>query len=391
VPPLEAWEHIYVKEAFLDSDHGKLGCYWCHSGNKEVFDDKEAAHEGLIAYPSEDPENYCAPCHQEETENNTTGIHTTQQGFYERFRIRAGYDLQDGKQEHILIKFKSECGKCHTSCGQCHVSRPRTVGGGLNWAHEFLKTPDMQTNCTACHGSRIGEEYRGEHDAISADVHYLPLLKKCEYCHSAHEMHGGDGNLLKYRYDVDNTAAPKCENCHSYAEQINTYHQMHWSGNAGVTLSCQVCHSQQYKNCNGCHVAEGRITGSSYLSFEIGRNYLKDNERYKNYDYITVRHIPIAPNTFEAWGVSDLANFETSEATWKMTTPHNIRRWTPQTQVPEGNTCSSRCHGSNYYLRPEDIDYYEAANYNEETAESGYGYDNIERERQANKDVIIPY
>jgi len=32
----------------------------------------------------------------------------------------------------------------------------------------------------------------------------------------------------------------------------------------------------------------------------------------------------------------------------------------------------------------------ETANYDEESGEVGYGYDDLERERQANSDVIIP-
>ena len=171
-------------------------------------------------------------------------------------------------------------------------------------------------------------------------MHYFNYAKSCEFCHTGYEMHGGDGTLLAYRYSEDNTSMPQCEDCHAALIDANEYHQEHWAGDAGVTLSCQVCHAQTYKNCNGCHAGEG-ITGSSYLTFEIGRNYLKDNERYRDYDYITVRHIPVAPNTFEEWDIPDLMDFEFSEPTWKMTTPHNIQRWTDQTEVEEGESCGA--------------------------------------------------
>jgi len=391
VPPLEAWERVYVDESFLETFHGNIDCNWCHEGDAEAYNDKTTAHGGIVAFPSEEAELYCEACHTEEAQHNHVSIHTTQDGYYERFTLRSGIDLHDGDHDHVLEEFEAECGKCHASCGQCHVSRPITVGSGLNWKHEFKKTPDMKTNCTACHGSRVGEEYGGDHDGLKADVHYIPKLFKCEDCHQAQEMHGGDGTQLTYRYDENNVTMPRCETCHSYARQSNGYHQMHWEGLAGVTVSCQVCHSQPYKNCNGCHVAGGGITGSSYLSFEIGRNYMKDNERYMDYDYITVRHIPIGPDTFAPWGITDLAYFETSEPTWKLATPHNIQRWTPQTEVAEGETCGTRCHDSDYYLRTEDIDFYETANYKADTGESGYGFDDIEREREANESVIIPY
>ena len=388
--PLEPWKRVYVEEDFLETVHGQLGCTSCHSG-VEKSSDKYEAHQGLVAYPSdEDADLYCGTCHGEEVETCKNSLHKTQEGYFERFSLRAGYDMRDSGYEHVLEEFNAECATCHTSCGQCHVSRPRAVGGGMDWGHEFKKTPDLKKNCTACHGSRVGDEYTGENEGFKADVHYIPNAKKCGFCHSADEMHGGDGTLLTYRFDENNTSAPKCETCHAGTKENNTYHQEHWAGDSGVTLSCQVCHSQPYRNCNGCHVGGDGITGSSYLTFEIGRNYLKTNERYKNYDYITVRHIPIAPDTYKEWGVSDLTNFESSEPTWKLAFPHNIRLWTPQTETDEGESCSASCHDSDYYLRAEDIDYYENANYDNETAEIGYGYDDIERERVANKDVIIP-
>ena len=387
--PLEPWERVYIKDSFMDSLHGFIDCGWCHEGN-ESGADKDEAHEDLVHYPSEEARFYCAPCHEEQAQHYRESIHTTQEGYYERFELRSGYDLRSEGYEHALEEFEGECGKCHASCGQCHVTRPVTVGSGLNWAHEFKKTPDLKTNCTACHGSRVGEEYTGGHEGLKTDVHYIPGAKRCEFCHSAHEMHGGDGTVLTYRFDENNSEAPRCETCHSYAQESNSYHQQHWAGTSGVTLSCQVCHSQNYKNCNGCHVGGDGITGSSYLTFEIGRNYLKGNARYQDYDYITVRHIPIAPNTYEPWGIADLPNFENSEPTWKMTIPHNIQRWTPQTQVAEGAGCSTACHNSQYYLRASDIALYENANYNEDTGETGYGYSGLTRELQANKDVIIP-
>ncbi len=387
--PLDPWERVFIAEDYFDTVHGLVECTWCHFGDPEK-NTKQEAHEGLLAYPSDEAEYNCRFCHPDQTEHYDTSIHITQEGYYERFTVRAGFDLRDGGYDHALEEFRGECGECHATCGQCHVSRPVSVGSGLNNAHTFTKTPDLKTNCTACHGSRIGEEYLGDHDGLSADVHYIPTLMKCEACHGDYEMHGGDGTVLTYRYDENNDAMPRCEDCHDAAD-TNQYHQEHWSGDSGVTLSCQVCHSQAYKNCNGCHVAGGGITGSSYLSFEIGRNYLKDNARYNDYDYITVRHIPIAPNTFEPWGFDDLAQFETSEPTWKITTPHNIKRWTPQTAPEEGQTCSSSCHNTDFYLRTDDIDEYQDANYNAATGESGYGYDDIDREREANSEVIIPY
>ena len=388
--PLEPWKRVYIEESFIEEDyHRRITCTQCHNGNANS-DNKENAHENLVAYPSaEDPDKYCGACHYPEVMAGKKSLHTTQEGYFERFELRAGFDMRDKGYEGIMKGFNNECRECHSGCGECHISRPRSVNGGMDKGHVFNKTPDLKKNCTACHGSRIGDEYTGLNEGIKSDVHYIPNSKKCEFCHNAKEMHGDENNLLTSRYDADNTDAPTCEKCHSGVKDTNIYHKEHWAGNSKTSLSCQVCHSQPYRNCNGCHVGGDQITGSSYLTFEIGRNYLKENTRYKKYDYITVRHIPVTPDTYKEWDVEDLKNFENSEPTWKMTTPHNTQRWTSQTITPKGQNCASACHNSDYYLRDEDIDYYENANYNEETGEKGYGYDDIERERQANKEVII--
>ncbi len=387
--PLEPWKRVYVKEDFFITEHGQMHCVECHDGNRMILD-KDKAHEGLVAYPTDEDYNfYCSECHFEQVSSYEGSLHNTQEGFFNRISLRAGFDIRDSGYEHFQDEFNDECATCHAGCGQCHVSRPKSVGGGLNWGHEFSKTPDLKTNCTACHGSRIGDEYTGLHEGVKADVHYIPNVKKCEFCHCAQEMHGCSDQDITCICDECNTKCPKCVNCHPYSQESNRYHTSHWSGDSGVTLSCQVCHSQAYRNCNGCHVGGAKLTGSSYCSFEIGRNYLKDNERYKDYDYITVRHIPIAPDTFKEWGLEELEHFE-SQPTWKLTIPHNIQRWTPQTKTADGAACFAACHDSEYYLREKDVYYYENANYDNKTGETGYGYSDIERELTANKDVFIP-
>jgi thiosulfate/3-mercaptopyruvate sulfurtransferase len=137
----------------------------------------------------------------------------------------------------------------------------------------------------------------------------------------------------------------------------------------GDAFACQVCHSQNYKSCNGCHVGEG-ITGSSYETFKIGYNPLPDRPE----KFVVLRHIPIVPDTYTGWGLSELSNFDT-EPTWKFATPHNIRRRTDRT--PEGGSCGSACHNSyqgptDFFLRAADL---------EGTSEA---------EQRSNADVIVP-
>ena len=363
MPPLEAWEKVLVEDDFLLTTHGQLSCIACHGGNEKATD-KNAAHVDLIAYPSDDGQTYCAGCHANAVSTFPNSLHRNQEGYYSLFEQRAGFDLRD--DEHLQEEFDKECGKCHTTCGQCHISRPVSVGGRFIAGHEFNQTPNLTNNCTACHGSRVGAEYLGQNSGYKSDAHYAPGGKRCEYCHSSAEMHGAAGELFT-RYDDNNTTAPKCEDCHAASKSVNIYHEQHWE-NAETDdnyslLQCQVCHSQEYKNCNACHVGGAGITGSSYLTYKIGKNPLQSSNR--PYDYVVVRHIPIIQDTFAEWGVSDLPNFD-SVPTWKYATPHNIQRWTARTDTTGGiSSCGEKCHDRadppvlNTYLRESDLDDYE--------------------------------
>lgn len=306
------------------------------------------AHAGLVPDPSADPAKVCGACHADIATRFAGSLHATLQGERNIVSARAGHDM--GHDPEMLAGFDASCGSCHATCGSCHVSRPASVGGGLVEGHVFQATPDMVDQCTACHGSRVGEEYRGLHrdeiDGYTGDVHYLSG-GRCEMCHPAGEMHGAEAD---HRYAVE--TMPQCTDCHAGIEDANTYHLMHMED-----LSCQVCHSQDYKNCASCHVPDG-LDETSWLGFKIGRNPLPD---LRAPPYVTLRHIPIAPDTYAGWGIDDpLAAFEVLP-TWKYTSPHNITLWTARTEVPEGGSCMDACHGTpatvdGWFLRQADLD-----------------------------------
>jgi thiosulfate/3-mercaptopyruvate sulfurtransferase len=213
----------------------------------------------------------------------------------------------------------------------------------------------MINQCVACHGSRIGEEYRGEHrDQIpnyKYDVHYRKNSvlggKQCINCHWSREMHFATG---EHRYAVN--SSPTCDKtCHSSDIDANSYHTQHWDD-----LSCHVCHSQDYKQCDACHVPHG-LDEPSYLSFKIGRNPLPGRRPYK---YVTLRHIPIARDTYAGWDYGGGAPKYDDLPTWKYATPHNIQRWTARTDTTGGQSCSNACHNSpatpeGFFLRAVDL------------------------------------
>lgn len=371
---MSAEERVFVGSAFMDEVHGQLSCVSCHGGNNKTDLTEEAkaiahaAESNFIAHPSSDAQKYCGSCHANKTANFSNSLHYTQEGYFKRFSVRAsGMDLRDDAD--MLAGFKQDCGKCHATCGECHVIRPISVNSGFIGGHQFRKTPDLNNNCTACHGSRIGEEYKGSHageegwpSGIKADTHYNKGLR-CEACHTGNEMHG-DGNQYYYRYIEGSDLVAECVDCHSYSEtdvnspDYNQYHATHWIGN-GSKIQCQVCHSQTYKSCNGCHAkgsaATGGITGSSYPTFKIGKNYLKSADR--NFDFALVRHIPIAPDTYTNWNGSISLTTFSAEPTWKYATPHNIQRWTPQTDTTGTTWCGESCHTNEHLkLKKTDVD-----------------------------------
>jgi thiosulfate/3-mercaptopyruvate sulfurtransferase len=108
-----------------------------------------------------------------------------------------------------------------------------------------------------------------------------------------------------------------------------------------------------YKNCYSCHVGrddQGLTyfkTKGSMLNFKIGINPLQSEKRPEK--FVTVRHVPVDPNTFKYYSNINLSNFN-ALPTWKLATPHNIRRQTPQ------NKSCNACHGNNQlFLGKNDV------------------------------------
>lgn len=348
--PLEPWEKVIIDETFVATIHGAIACTECHAGSQAS--DKETAHEGLVAAPSENPGEVCGQCHADVVEVYPNSLHSSQEGYWTVINERSAPDNHEKLEE----MFGNHCASCHTDCGDCHVSQPTSVGGGFIEGHIFKATPSMTRNCTACHGSRVGNEFLGKHEDLKADVHFRKGRMKCTDCHVAAELHGdyaaiGMDEAPDHRYAGGQL--PACENCHQVQDPGGANQVMHKVHGA---VSCQVCHSVAYTSCDGCHVQVSEETNKpyfstegSYLTFFIGKNPLKSDER--PYDYVTVRHVPIAKTSYqyyaEYFGDDLLPNFD-ALPTWVYATPHNIQRSTPQTE-----TCAS-CHGNAEIFLTED-------------------------------------
>jgi thiosulfate/3-mercaptopyruvate sulfurtransferase len=350
--------------ADIDEVHALIGCVECHGGNEPA--DFENAHTGIVADPSADAESNCNPCHAEIVATNSNSMHSAAWGEMTTIAERelgTGHNhldfLMDGRISDALFDgFNRECSNCHTTCGQCHVSRPNSAAGGFIDSHRFKKTPDQTNNCLACHGSRIATDYEGHLEGNQPDVHHNKYMK-CWDCHKE-DMHADASNYAS-RYHLPDL--PNCEDCHSDTEDANLYHTIHWP-EQGEGLSCYVCHSQPYNNCNSCHtknpdgdlsqwwqtgytetdtdIHEGAGGYKEYPDFKIGYNYDQD---LRKGEFIVVRHIPIVRDTYSPWGHQTLANYD-DRVTWEYSSPHNIIKITPQTTVEEGSSCGSSCHAT---------------------------------------------
>lgn len=347
--PMEPWERVWIDaETYSQDVHSYINCTECHGGT--ATNDMTLAHEGMVTEVVSTPE-VCGRCHIDNGEPAFNSLHNTLQGYDTALYARSAPEhyatLEEMQSNH--------CTSCHATCGDCHVSQPGSVGGGLLEGHSFISTPSMSRNCTACHGSRVKDEYYGAHEEVPSDVHFRARMS-CDDCHTGDEMHGMTGASLNHRYD--GPREPTCESCHE--EQVGEEsgireHEVHETDR----VACQVCHSTTYINCVNCHVEQTEAgvpffsVENSYLGFFIGKNPNQTEDR--PYAYVPVRHVPIDRDSFSFYGENLLPNFD-ARPTWVYTTPHNIQRVTPQAEK-----CRN-CHSNEEFfltvdqIAPEEIE-----------------------------------
>lgn len=341
--PLEPWEKVLVSAEFMASSHGKIACVDCHGGS-QTGAGKEQAHTGLVEDPSTSKAAACATCHAEQAKGFDQSLHVTLNGYNTVLAARGSAETKPA----LDTMFGNHCSNCHVSCGDCHIRQPVSVGSGFLNGHMMEKTPPMTRSCTACHGSRVGNEYLGKNEEVPGDVHFREARMNCVSCHTGASLHTTPEDGQSHRYAGEQE--PSCESCHTeVGSSTDTVpnHVVHKG-----KLSCQVCHSTIYSNCEGCHTTISENTGNpiykvdkTYLGFFIGKNVLKSDSR--PYDYVVVRHVPAAADNFKFYGDNLLPNFN-ALPTWAYATPHNIQRLTPQAEACEN------CHQNPQYFLTAD-------------------------------------
>ena len=335
-----------VSKAFLDSTHGAIACDVCHGGNPAGVS-KEASHQGLDRYPSRNnPQTACGECHEEIVSAASKSLHATLSPYVTTLKIRA--DMS--KWDQINTGYERHCAYCHTGCGGCHVSRPEASQDGFLNGHMFSKRPDSIEQCTACHGSRVGNEFFGKRG--QGDVHAAKYDMDCVACHKDSAMHAGTPADIPGRYHAKE--ALNCIDCHKDLPHGSIREHSIHSGK----VQCQVCHAQPYTNCTNCHTGTDSNNLPYYVNekdeedFKIGLNHDTDAPNAA-YGYMLVRHIPVNPELFDHYVKDAFMNFDRLP-TWKRTSPHNIQRKTWQ------NASCNNCHGNrDLFLSEKDLLEYE--------------------------------
>lgn len=383
--PVPAPKKVWIQDGHITrypsvfasgSVHEGRACTDCHAGTDNL-NSRATAHVG--SFTGIPVDTACVGCHSSIVGSASAGLHTTLAGYPAILSTR-GYSALNAT---ALARFEQQCTSCHaavgtsspaTACGQCHVSVPKSAGGGLVSGHAFQRTPSMDKNCTACHGSRVKDEYYGLNNTLLADNRdhlaadspwkdtefaLVPDVHKsasmtCTSCHTGDEMHGDGAPTSDDRYAV--TSAPSCNDvaCH---ENVSGTNSMHTAGHLGA-MDCYVCHAQPYKNCFECHtdvtpenVAFFSISDhdpggehAHLITFRVGKNP-KYTGSGTHKEYSVLRHVPVDGDVFTYSGANEVTGLLPTPwagPTWKYATPHNIVKNTKITEA-----CSN-CHGSNY-------------------------------------------
>ncbi len=335
-PYIEPFDRVFLGgpgfQIFRNSDHGELACTYCHGGVDGTAD-KKLAHSGdFIKHPSLNAAASCGDCHERIVHNAAGSLHEQGWGQKNSVALRMGVSSFDELPDELHQAYDRNCATCHATCGDCHVNRPKAGGGGLYRGHQFSRTPDIRDNCVACHSSRGGHAYFGLGIGAKPDVHLTQAGFTCLDCHDNHQIHG-DGQIYEHRYQSQN--APQCIDCHDDTANFNDYHEAHID-----TFDCYICHAQNYNNCGSCHVGGEGARIASHLSYKIGINPIPEVKPYK---YALLRRTPAAPDNWSAFGIDKMPAFD-AKTTYNYTTPHNILRWTPVTEVAPDQTCYANCH-----------------------------------------------
>jgi hypothetical protein len=250
--------------------HGRLGCLACHGGDGEA-EDKEGAHQGLVAdMTAQDPEK-CVICH-EDLPNEIPG---------DQLRVPHG-TIMDGIKQGA---------PCDVHCSDCHGG----VGHGFDpvSGEKFCS----MSVCLECHQERNLEIQMADCDGCHIGPHDVASSLTCNDCHTSTDvwqevslgihpvslpgMHGEMACFKCHQYPNFKGLNNVCTDCHlsghsgwgdhdcagchdsgaTWDMVASTWdgHTDHWDQYKGehLKVTCAGCHFETYTgidpNCDTCH------------------------------------------------------------------------------------------------------------------------------------------
>jgi len=257
-------EMYLIELSSLAQPHGKLGCVTCHEGNG-LAEDKETAHQGLVADMSVDHPDRCLVCHKdlpsEVLVDQLRTPHTTLAGQVQHGdsckvycsdchgAVGHGFDPTSGQ----TLCPMSTCLNCHAqneSCLDCHQSNFTSgqVSDGISPTGSFTTTnpvvgdvallPGAESAVSGCNVCHIGP-----HD-VSARL-------SCNCCHTSTTT-----------WDEINLAVHPVPLTGKHGE-IDCFDCHRWPNFGGMRYICTDCHEPAHEdwgdhNCTECHEPGGK-------------------------------------------------------------------------------------------------------------------------------------
>jgi hypothetical protein len=253
-------------EAEMDPVHA-IACTRCHKGDASS-EDKEKAHEGLIADPGDlrTVDKTCGQCHPEEARrvarspmalaprmiNHTRfafGAQPTPEPRYATVEIGTLKQVPDPSQSRQLVDdlLRRVCLRCHLytrgsrrwgerrgmGCSACHVPYPNNKNG--RHPHRLIRDPGI-TACLKCHNSNhVGADYVGLFEKDSERGFRSPVVNGRQ----APKIYGSEQHRLAE--DVHYKAGMTCMDCHTL-DEVHGTGELPRSSENGVKVSCEGCH-----------------------------------------------------------------------------------------------------------------------------------------------------
>ncbi len=176
-------------------------------------------------------------------------------------------------------------------------------------------------------------------------------MMACQNCHTGDEMHGMTGQF-NHRYDgPERTLLAHRKDATRLSGRVTASHNTPDTTSMRSVARCATPCRTRMLRLSRPEIGGGRpLLQDRTIGNDVQDRTEPDPECGASLQYVPVRHVPIARDSFAYYGENLLPNFD-SRPTWTYATPHTIQRITPQNE-----TCNA-CHGhAELFLTRDDVD-----------------------------------